>query len=165
MQAKDKVSRQTIYKGKVLDLGKEQLTLPNGGAVALALDNEQGVCLLRQYRHATAGWIWELPGGRIEQGEDALVTVTRELREEAGITAGNWTALSSFYSTPGFCDERLYLFIAQDLQTGQAETEQDELLEVHWIPVDEALAYCRSGQIVDAKTLVGLYQLNEWLIK
>ena len=171
------VTRQIIYKGKVLDLGKEKVTLPNGvsceleiirhpgGAVALAIDAEQRICLLRQYRHAAGGWLWELPGGRIESGEDALVTVKRELKEEAGITADEWSTLSSFYSTPGFCDERLYLFVAHELEQGSTATEQDELLEVHWIPVGQALEYCRRGEIVDAKTIIGLYQLSEWLDK
>ena len=133
------VTRQIIYKGKVLDLGKEKVTLPNGvsceleiirhpgGAVALAIDAEQRICLLRQYRHAAGDWLWELPGGRIESGEDALVTVKRELKEEAGITADEWSTLSSFYSTPGFCDERLYLFVAHELEQGSTATEQDEL--------------------------------------
>lgn len=177
MQAKNPDSRETIYKGKVLDLGKEQVTLPGGvacelemirhpgGAVALAIDAKQRICLLRQYRHAAGGWIWELPGGRIEQDEEALLTAKRELQEEVGITAGEWSVLSSFYSTPGFCDERLHLFIARDLQQGSAATEPDELLEVHWLALDEALALCRRGEIVDAKTLVGLYQLVERLNK
>lgn len=167
--------RQTIYEGDVLDLGKESITLPNGvsceleiirhpgGAVALAVDADKRVCLLRQYRHAAGGWIWELPGGRIEAGEEALTTVQRELQEEAGIRADDWQALSSFYSTPGFCDERLHLFIARDLHTADAATEEDELLEVHWLSLQQALNYCRRGEIIDAKTLVGLYQLQECL--
>lgn len=168
-------TRQPIYKGKVLDLGKENVTLPNGvsceleiirhpgGAVALAVNAEERVCLLRQYRHAAGGWLWELPGGRIEQGEAALESVKRELKEETGILAGQWSPLSSFYSTPGFCDERLHLFVARDLQQGLVATEQDEVLEVHWIALDEALARCRRGEIEDAKTIIGLYQLSEWL--
>ena len=169
------VSRQSLYEGKVLDLGKENVTLPNGvsceleiirhpgGAVALALDAENRVCLLRQYRHAAGGWIWELPGGRIEAGETPLVSVQRELKEETGITAADWQPLSSFYSTPGFCDERLHLFVARDLEVGEAGTEEDELLEVHWVSLVEAMNYCRRGEIVDAKTLVGIYQLSEWV--
>jgi len=167
-------TRQPIYKGKVIELGKENVTLPNGvsceleiirhpgGAVALAMDAEARVCLLRQYRHAAGGWLWELPGGRIEKGEQPLESVQRELKEEAGVSAAKWTPLSSFYSTPGFCDERLHLFVAEDLQSGEPATEDDELLEVHWLALAEALALCRSGEIVDAKTIIGLYQLNEW---
>lgn len=177
MQDNETGPRQPIYKGKVLDLGVEQVILPNGvdceleiirhpgGAVALAIDAHSRVCLLRQYRYAAGGWLWELPGGRIEQGEEPLVSVKRELQEEAGITAAEWIPLSSFFSTPGFCDELLHLFIARDLHQGEPSTEQDELLEVHWLSVDEALDLCRTGQIVDAKTLVGIYQLGEWLVK
>lgn len=176
MQADQKAGkREPIYEGNVLDLGKESVTLPNGvsceleiirhpgGAVALAVDADKRVCLLRQYRHAAGGWIWELPGGRIEEGEEPLLSVQRELREETGITATDWQPLSRFYSTPGFCDECLHLFVARDLDIGDAATEEDELLEVHWLSLQEALNYCRHGEIVDAKTLVGLYQLQEWL--
>lgn len=176
MQAdQDTATRQSIYHGKVIDLGKEHVTLPNGvsceleiirhpgGAVALAIDAQGRICLLRQYRHAAGGWLWELPGGRIEPGESALESVKRELREEAGVLAGQWAPLSSFFSTPGFCDERLHLFVARDLVQGAVATEQDEVLEVHWVALAEALARCRRGEIVDAKTIIGLYQLREYL--
>ncbi|MGD8999383.1 MAG: NUDIX hydrolase [Granulosicoccaceae bacterium] len=176
MQGRPEVTRrQAIYNGKVIDLGTEQLTLPNGnqceleiirhpgGAVALAVDAQQRVCLLRQYRHAAGGWLWEFPGGRIEPGESALLSAQRELREEAGVEAGQWRAVIDFYSTPGFCDERLYLFLASDLQHVASAAEADEVLEVHWLELYEALGLIRSGEIIDAKTIIGLYRLDELL--
>jgi ADP-ribose pyrophosphatase len=167
----EQAQRRVIYNGKVIDLGAEQLTLPNGnrceleiirhpgGAVAMAVDAQQRICLLRQYRYAAGGWIWEFPGGRIEPGESALSSAQRELREEAGVEAKQWQAVIDFYSTPGFCDERLYLFLASDLQQVASATEADEVLEVHWLDRYETRELMQAGEIKDAKTLIGLYQL------
>lgn len=165
--------RTSVYHGKVIDLGVETVTLPNGqecsleiirhpgGAVALAINAKHEVCLLRQYRHATGGWIWELPGGRIEADETPLLSAQRELREEAGIEAGHWSALIEMWSTPGFCTEKLYLYVARDLIEVQATPEADELFEVHWLPLTEAFRMCDSGDIEDAKTLIGLFRLRQ----
>lgn len=175
MQDGTGAGRRTLYHGKVIDLGLEQVALPDGrhceleiirhpgGAVALALDERQRVCLLRQYRHAAGGWLWELPGGRLEPGETALLSASRELREEAGVTASHWQPLIECYSTPGFCDERLTLFLAEGVRQGVSATEQDEVLEVHWLPLAEALQMIRVGLIKDAKTIIGLYRLQDLL--
>jgi ADP-ribose pyrophosphatase len=117
--------------------------------------------LLRQYRHAAGGWIWEFPGGRIEPGESALASARRELREEAGVEARQWQAVIDFYSTPGFCDERLFLFLASDLQQVSSATEADEVLEVHWLDMSETRQLVQAGEIKDAKTLIGLYRVHE----
>lgn len=156
----------------MIDLGLESVELPTGltteleiirhpgGGIALALNAADEVCLLRQYRHAAGGWIWELPGGLIEPDEEALQCAQRELKEEAGIEASDWESLLSFWSTPGFCTEKLHLFYASGLREVPAKPDVDEVLEVHWLPMSEALHLCDSGEISDAKTLLGLYTLQ-----
>jgi ADP-ribose diphosphatase len=163
-------SRREIYSGRVIDLGLEQVSLPDGryvqleivrhsgGAVIAAVDSAHQVCLLRQYRHAAKQQvIWELPAGCIDPADSSpLFTAKRELREETGFTASNWQELGSIFTSPGFCTEELYLFLARGLTESHAEHEQDELIEVHWVPLVEALAMAQDRLIQDAKTIVGL---------
>lgn len=160
--------RKIIYTGNVVNLGIESITLPNGedmdlevirhpgGAAVVAIDDRQQVCLLRQFRHAAGGWLWELPAGKIDVPEPPEHTASRELREEAGLTADHWQSLGSFLSTPGFCDERIYLYLASGLHDTSNEPHPHEVIEVHWKPFSEALAMCQSNEIDDGKTLLGL---------
>jgi len=157
-----------IYQGRVLQLGLESLTLPNGkslelevvrhpgGAAVVALDRQEQVCLLRQYRHAGGGWLWELPAGKLETGERPHTTAARELAEEAGLQASHWDPLGRMLVTPGYSDEVIYLYLARDLKIVPAQPEAHELFEVHWIPFDQALEQVHDGTIIDAKTMLGL---------
>lgn len=129
-----------------------------GGAAVVALDQENQVCLLRQYRHAVGGWLWELPAGKIDPGETPFSTARRELAEEAGLAARDWTALGHFYSSPGVFTEVIHLYLACDLYPLEQCHDADEVIEIHWLPLGEALDRCRSGEILDAKTLIGLYR-------
>jgi ADP-ribose diphosphatase len=159
---------EPVYQGRIIQLGIESITMPNGvsveleivrhpgGAAIVALDSDNRVCMLRQYRHAAGGWIWELPAGKLEQGEPAESTAARELIEEAGLQASRWEPLGRFIATPGFCDEIIHLFLAQDLTGVQAQPEVNELFEVHWIPLDTAIGQVYDGTIYDAKTMLGL---------
>ncbi len=161
-------TRKSIYRGQVVDLGLENVVLPNqqtlelevvrhpGGAAVAAFDSGGRVCLLRQYRHATGGWLWELPAGKIDQPESPLQTAHRELQEEAGLTAQEWRPLGSLFSTPGFCDERVHLYMAWDLQKVDSNLHPHEVIEVHWIDYQDALEQVSNGNIVDAKTMLGL---------
>jgi len=161
-------SRRSIYKGQVVDLGIETVCLPNatrlelevvrhpGGAAVVALDERDRVCLLRQYRHAAGGWLWELPAGKIDPGEKADDTAKRELEEEAGLRAGDWQTLGRILTTPGFCDEVIHLYQARDLQRCNARPQAHEVIEIHWIDHAEALRRVRNGDIRDAKTVIGL---------
>jgi len=165
--------RKIIHAGAVVNLGLETVVLPNnetlqlevvrhpGGAAVVAIDDSGRVCLLRQYRHAAGGWLWELPAGKIDTPETPDHTVKRELREEAGVTADHWQALGSFLSTPGFCDERIYLYRATGLHSVAADRHPHEVIEVHWKAFGDALAMCRSGEIEDGKTLLGLMRAAE----
>lgn len=160
--------RKTIYQGSVVNLGLESVTLPNeqtlelevvrhpGGAAVVAVDENHRVCLLRQYRHAAGGWLWELPAGKIDHPESPAETAKRELQEEAGLRAETWQHLGSFLSTPGFCDERIHLYKATRLSQIPAELHPHEVIEVHWIDYQQALDRVHSGEIIDGKTIIGL---------
>jgi ADP-ribose pyrophosphatase len=162
--------RKPVYHGKIIDLYLEQVILPNGRAAALeivrhpggsavvALDDRNNVCLLRQYRHAAGGWIWELPAGKLDPGEEPLATARRELQEDAGLRAASWETLGRIFSSPGVCTEIIHLFLARTLTSVPGGTEAHELIETHWLPFAQALAWARSGEIGDAKTIVGLFR-------
>jgi len=160
--------RTTLYRGEVVDLGLETVTLPNhqtlqlevvrhpGGAAVVAVNDHTQVCLLRQYRHAAGGWLWELPAGKIDHPESPQQTAQRELQEEAGVAASDWQHLGSFLSTPGFCDERIHLYLARGLKEVSAEHHAHEVIEVHWLDYRLTLDKARQGEIDDGKTLLGL---------
>jgi ADP-ribose pyrophosphatase len=159
-----------VFIGRVIELGIERVQLPNGriaeleivrhpgGAAVVALDDREQVCLLRQFRHAADGWIYELPAGKLDNREPPLECARRELREEAGREAREWDALGSYLSSPGVLTEVLHLFLARDLATVAAAPEEHEVLEVQWVPLMEAVAMAADGRIRDGKTLVGLFR-------
>jgi len=159
-----------IYKGKIIEVNIETVALPHGGsceleivhhpggAAAVALDVEDKVCLLRQYRHAAGGWIWELPAGKLDPGEEPRLTAQRELREEAGLGAGHWESLGSMISSPGVFTEVIHLYLARELTYGTRSTEEHECIEVHWLPFAQALEWAGSGKIRDAKSVIGLFR-------
>ncbi|MDH3514331.1 MAG: NUDIX hydrolase [Gammaproteobacteria bacterium] len=163
-------SKVLVFHGKIIDLFLEHVTLPNGanieleivhhpgGAAIVALDDEDRVCLLRQYRHAAGGWVWELPAGKLESGEQPRTTAERELQEEAGMQAAQWESLGKIISSPGIFTEIVHLFLARGLTAVSAGNDFHEVIEVHWVPFTEALAQSRSGEITDAKTVAGLFR-------
>ncbi|HJQ84605.1 MAG TPA: NUDIX hydrolase [Candidatus Binatia bacterium] len=162
---------EQIYKGRIVDLRLEHVTLPNGARVDLelirhvgaaavvALDERERVVLLRQFRFAAGGYIWELPAGILSSPEEPpAACAARELREEAGVTAEELSPLGAILTTPGFTDERIHLFLARGLRAVGAAHEDDEVIaEIAWLPLGEALAMIRDGGIVDAKTIAGLH--------
>lgn len=164
------MSRQ-IYKGRIVDLRLERVTLPNGhvlelevmhhpGASAVAaVDDAQQVVLIRQYRHAAGGYIWELPAGILAGPDEApAACAARELREEAGLVAGELRQLGTIFTTPGFCDERIHLFLARRLTAEAHAHEADEVIaEIARMPMADALGRISSGEIVDGKTIAGLH--------
>lgn len=169
------IRRLPIYQGRIIDVGIETVLLPNGqevdlelvrhpgGAAVVALDAEDRVCLLRQYRYAADGWIWELPAGKLDAGEPPIVAARRELSEEAHLQAAQWDSLGSMLSSPGVFSERVYLFLAQGLTPKIGESEAHEVFEVHWLAFAEAIAWAGCGTITDAKTLIGLYRAQQFL--
>jgi ADP-ribose pyrophosphatase len=148
-----KPDKQTLqFAGRVISVTTDEVVLPNGhrallevvhhpgGAAAVALDEHGRVCLLRQYRYVADGWLWELPAGKLEPGEPALLAAQRELIEEAGVSAREWASLGICLSSPG-------VFTAH---------ESAEVIEVHWVPIDAACAWALDGTITDSKTALGL---------
>jgi ADP-ribose pyrophosphatase len=165
-------SPRRLYSGRVVDLDLEQVALPNGvvaqleivrhpgGAAIVVVDAEDRVCLLRQYRHAAGGWLWELPAGRLEPDERPLATAGRELAEEAGVTAARWESLGTIVSSPGVFTEAIHLFLAQDLGPSEAVRDRDEVFEVVWVARDDAVRRALAGDIRDAKTIIGLLRAD-----
>ncbi len=159
-----------IYRGRLITLGLETLELPGGvhleleivrhpgGAVVLAANAHNEICLLRQYRHAIGETIWELPAGTVDAGEKPSETAKRELEEEAGVKAEIWRELGSIWPTPGFCDEVLHLYLAQQLDVTAARHNRDELIEIHWFPIETALSMAKNNEINDGKTLAALFR-------
>ena len=129
----------------------------------VALDVRKHVCLLRQYRHAGGGWLWELPAGRLETNERPHATAARELIEEAGLQANRWDSLGKTLVSPGYSDEVIYLYLARELTAVAAQPEEHELFEVHWIAFDQALEQVHNGTILDAKTMLGLTLAGEFI--
>lgn len=158
----------TVFTGRVITVTKEKVLLPNGriadyeivhhpgGAAVVALDDENRVCLLHQYRPAAGGWVWELPAGRLEPGEPPSLTARRELVEEAGREASDWQDLGYMLSSPGVFDERIHLYLARQLRTVPEQHEPHEVLEAHWVELPVALERALNGSILDSKTIVGL---------
>ena len=159
---------RNVHSGKVLRLNLEQVRLPNGrvaeleiahhpgGACVVAVDSERRVCLLRQFRHAAGGWITELPAGKLDNHEPPLQCAQRELAEEAGVAARAWQHLGQFYTSPGVLTEVIHVFLARDLVPCDSATEEHEVLEARWLPLDEAFDLAAGGSLQDGKTIVGL---------
>ncbi|CAN5201718.1 NUDIX hydrolase [soil metagenome] len=167
-----RISRETVYEGRVVDVlrdtvritadGEERQTKYDvvhhpGAAAIVALFDDGSVALIRQFRYAVGGTIWEIPAGTLDDAETYEACAERELAEETGYRAGSWTPLVAFYTTPGFCDEELRVFLAENLTEGDGHAEADEDLEVERVPLVEALAWAATGKIRDAKTIAGLH--------
>lgn len=159
---------KNIYTGKVVTLNIDTVTLPNGvtidletvrhpGAAAIVpMKNDGTVVLIRQFRHAAGGFIYEIPAGKLHPGENPKACAARELEEEIGYRAGALELLSSIFTAPGFTDEVIHVYKATGMTKSQQNLDRDEVLEVIEMPLAEAMAMIRAGTIRDAKTMVGL---------
>jgi ADP-ribose pyrophosphatase len=130
-----------------------------GSVVILALDErkpEPSVLLIRQYRYAANQELWELPAGRIDEGEDALAAAKRELAEETGYSASEWKPALYYYASPGFLDETMSLFAARDLRKGKASPEEDESIACKLVPLGKAVQWVMSGKVQDGKAIAGV---------
>lgn len=164
-----KPEKQTVqFRGRIISVTTDEVVLPNGyraelevvhhpgGAAVVAIDSQERVCLLRQYRYVAEGWIWELPAGKLEPNEPPLLTAQRELVEEAGVSAEHWHTLESYLSSPGIFTEVLHLFVATGLKAATPAHEKAEVIEVHWLPFAQACEWAVNGKIRDGKTALGL---------
>jgi ADP-ribose pyrophosphatase len=165
-------SSETIYRGRIFSVTLDRVTLPGGRTVRMEIVRHPGsvvllpmvdrdrIVLIRQFRYTLNRWIWELPAGSLEPGEDPTVAAARECEEEIGLVPRMLTRLRSFYPTPGFCSEEMIFFRCEDLHPpgpdSTAHKDEDEDLEPRHFTLAEARHMIASGEIVDMKTVVGL---------
>ena len=167
--------QRIVFKGRIIQVGTQDVILPNGsklsmevvthpgGSAVVAVDDEDRVCLLKQYRPAIESWVWELPAGKIDNREPPLETAQRELQEEAGVVASHWQAMGHMLSSPGVFTEKIYLYLARGLTQIDAAAEEHEVFEVHWLAFADVLYQARSGEISDAKSVVGLFRAADYI--
>jgi ADP-ribose pyrophosphatase len=127
----------------------------NGSAVVMPVDDKRRILLVRQYRMPAAAKLWELPAGKIDEGENALQAAKRELREETGLRAKKWTRLAQFWPSPGFLGEKMSIFLATELTQGESQWMEDERIEMRWFTWKEVDALVESNRIIDGKTMIG----------
>jgi ADP-ribose pyrophosphatase len=171
--AAGKVSSTREYTGRIINLDVDTVRFPDGSTGTLEMVRHPGasavlpflsdpsgtdpeVLLIRQYRYAANGFVYEIPAGRLDPGEAPEACAHRELREETGCTASRMEHLCTFYTTPGFTDEKIHAFMATGLTRGDARLEADEFVEVKPVTLSRALEMVRAGEIVDAKTALTL---------
>ncbi len=167
------VNSREIHTGRVVQVAVDRVKLPNGHTVDLDMVRHPGaapivpfisssdILLVRQYRWAAGGFIYEIPAGKLDDGtEDPLLCARRELEEEVGHQAGKWHPLGPIVTAPGFTDEVIHLYMATDLILGNQALEADEILQVERVPFTTALDWALSGRIKDAKTLCGLLRAD-----
>jgi ADP-ribose pyrophosphatase len=167
------VSSERLYSGRIINLDRdtvqfpdqssgqlEMIRHPGASAVVPFLDEPRApdprIYLIRQFRHAANGYIWEIPAGRLDPGETPATCAQRELEEEIGMSADVLARLTTIYTTPGFTDEKIHLFLAHELKKGTHKREADEFMEVQTRRWSEAMNMIRNGEILDGKTLVAL---------
>ena len=161
--------RRQVYQGRVVDFGVEDVRLPNGIDVALeivrhpgaaavvAIDDERRVVLIRQFRHAGGGFLWEIPAGVLHPGEEPVACARRELAEEVGLAAGRLDLLGAMLPTPGYSDEHIHLFLGRELASAPMAREADEVIQsVERFALPDALAMVHRGEIPDGKTALAL---------
>jgi len=162
------IDSREIFKGRIIRVRLDTVRLPNGkegirevvehpgGVAILAIDSEERVLLVRQYRYPFERVMTEVPAGKREPGEPPFITAQRELQEEVGATADTWTELGTLIPSPGCYGETLYLYMAQDLHFGATHPDEDEFLEPLRVPLDEAVRQCMDGTLTDAKTVAAI---------
>ncbi len=168
------LSSKTVFQGKVFHVTHDEVIEPNGvhatrdvirhsgSVVILAVDDsrtEPRVLLARQYRYSAQDYLWELPAGRIDEGEETLAGAKRELMEETGYSASKWKLALFFYPSPGFLNETMSLYLAQGLTPGKAQPEEDERIDKRLFPLSSAVNLVMRGKIRDGKTIAGVLWL------
>ena len=167
------ISSTRLYSGRVVNLDLDSVRFPDDSVGQLEIlrhpgasavvpfldpprDADPRVMLIRQFRHATDGFIWEVPAGRLDAGESPEACAGRELEEEIGMRARRLERLTTIHTTPGFTDERIHLFLGEGLEPGAQHREADEFMELHTLRWSDVLRLVESGEVTDGKTLVSL---------
>lgn len=170
------IESERLYTGRIINLDLDSVRFPDGSTGALEMVRHPGaaavvpfvddagsddprIVLIRQFRHAADGYVWEVPAGRLDPGEAPEACAARELEEETGLSAARFEHLVTIFTTPGFTDERIHLFSAHGLAEGEHRREADEFVEVHRLRRSEIERMIRRGEVVDGKTLVSLLYL------
>ena len=162
------ISSREIFQGRIVKLRVDTVVLPDSrqstrevvehaGAVAIiALDEKGDIIMVRQYRKPVEEVLLEIPAGTLEANEDPLLCAQRELQEETGFTANHWEKILSYYSAPGFSNERLHLYLASGLSEGEGHTDDDEFIEVVRLTLQDAYQLIFDGRIQDGKSIIGI---------
>ena len=173
MEFKEKtLDSQMMYDGRIIKVYKDNVELADGkksfrevvrhsgGGVILAFKDEDTILLVKQYRYPIGETVLELPAGKLEKGEDPFEAAKRELEEETGYCANKWTDLGYINTSPGFSDEKLYLYLAQDLEYTHCHPDEGEIIQAFEYKYDDVLKMIDNGEINDAKTICGLMRAN-----
>lgn len=176
------LATRRIYAGRIISVDLDTVRFPDGSSGELEMIRHPGAAavvpvlsdlegpdptllLLRQFRYATGGTLWEIPAGRLaDPGEEPAACARRELLEEAGVTAGRIEPLTTIWTTPGFTDETIHLFLATELHTAEHQREHDEFIEVQPLPLSRALEMIRNGDIRDAKTALAILYVAGFIL-
>lgn len=173
----EKISCEDKYRGRIIYVHSDQVRLSDGavarreivehsGGVAIIPVEEDGtVYCVRQYRYAVGDHVLEVPAGKLNQGEEPFSCAVRELSEETGLTADEYTFLGMFYPSPGYCREKLYIYLATGLHQGKAHLDQGEFLDVEKIPLSKLTDMAMSGELCDAKTIIAVLKAAKLLDK
>jgi ADP-ribose pyrophosphatase len=170
MQKPTVAASQAVHDGRVIQVSTERLRYANGrefdidfvrhpgAAAVVAVDDAGRVCLVRQYRHGVADFLWEIPAGKLDAGEAPEICAVRELAEETGVRARHWTSLGLYIPAPGFFTEVIHMYLARNLQIGSPAPDADEELELQWLPLGDALQKLLTGEWNDGKTALALWR-------
>ncbi|MBQ9485362.1 MAG: NUDIX hydrolase [Clostridia bacterium] len=161
------LEKNVVYNGKILNLRKDKVMLPNGkegareivehgGGSAVLCERDGKVLMVRQFRYAYGECVWEIPAGKVDRGEDPLDTAFRELEEECGVKAGKMTLLFTVYPSPGYTSEIIRIYRAEDIVKGKNRLDEDEFLTAVWVEKARLKSMIKDGEIKDSKTLIAL---------
>ncbi|MBN1960594.1 MAG: NUDIX hydrolase [Deltaproteobacteria bacterium] len=169
------INSRDVWQGRMLKVSIDTVSLPNGNSVdleiirhpgaaaILPIDDQNRVVLVRQVRHATGGWLLEIPAGKLDDKEEPETCARRELREETGLVAGKLTPMGVIWTTPGFTDERIWLFLATELSEVKQSLDVDEVLTIERYEFDDALTMAINGEIEDSKSICALLRARHYL--
>ena len=175
MSEYERIERKNGYMGNFINMFIDKVRLPNkhivdieyidhpGAAAIVPVDNDGNIIMVRQFRYAASGFIWEIPAGKIDNGEAPEICAARELQEETGFSCDQLEPLGFIWTTPGFTNEKIWLYLARNLELCTQALEDSEVLTVEKVPVSKAIEDAKKGLINDAKTVCGLLRAEPFL--